>query len=101
MTEDLKPCPFCGSENTSCDGHFIQCSECHSSGPSFYPCFNHEFVIKAWNHRVESDTLIKTVQMRIAELEEQIEENCTYRSRELVDHEITALKWVLSLKKED
>ena len=50
--------------------------------------------------RRESDDLIRTVKTRINELEEQIEENYTYRSRELVNHEIVVLKWVLSLKKE-
>ena len=48
----------------------------------------------------EPDDLIRTVKTRINELEEQIEVNCTYRSRELVNHEIVVLKWVLSLKKE-
>ena len=47
----------------------------------------------------KSDDLIRTVKTRINELEEQIEENCTYRSRELVNHEIVVLKWVLSLRK--
>ncbi len=56
-------------------------------------------VIAAWNTRHESDDLIRTVKTRINELEEQIEVNCTYRSRELVNHEIVVLKWVLSLRR--
>ena len=47
----------------------------------------------------EPDDLIRTVKTRINELEEQIEENCTYRSKDLVNHEIVTLKWVLTLRK--
>jgi len=64
-----------------------------------YARFNNPKFIDAWNTRQEPDDLIRTVKTRINELEEQIEENCTYRSRELVNHEIVVLKWVLSLRK--
>ena len=107
MTAELKPCPFCGS--TELRGHnyvnrvFEACYEIF--------CLNCDAIIRgytesdaiaAWNTRREPDELlelIQTVQMRIGELEEQIEENCTYRSSELVNHEIVTLKWVLALRK--
>lgn len=37
---------------------------------------------------------------RINELFEQIENNNTYRSKELVLHEIATLQWVLSLEEQ-
>jgi Lar family restriction alleviation protein len=55
MSEDIKPCPFCGSEeNLEKDGTFyeIVCSnyECGAEINSFK---NKEHTIEVWNHRVK------------------------------------------------
>lgn len=101
MSEELKSCPFCGCdepmvmEHTSLDW-VIHCKKCHAKTGRHHTLHG---AIYSWNSRHESDELIKMVQTRIDELEEQIEENCTYRSRDLVNHEIVTLKWVLTLRK--
>lgn len=101
MSEELKSCPFCGCdepmvmEHTSSDW-VIHCKKCHAKTGRYH---TFQGAIYSWNSRHESDELIKMVQTRIDELEEQIEENCTYRSRDLVNHEIVTLKWVLTLRK--
>ena len=54
MTEQLKPCPFCGSNNcvigkwhpTDC-----YCVECQDCGAMSTECINKQYVIKAWNNR--------------------------------------------------
>ena len=147
MSDELIPCPFCGSDDIE--------TFYNRSGVDHYTCQHCGATAKQWNTRHEpddvnrmrnlledvvnaldlseiaiethgplgtepaelvklvlqqkdreiallhhkSDDLIRTVKTRINELEEQIEENCTYRSRELVNHEIVVLKWVLSLRK--
>ena len=53
MTEDLKPCRFCGARNThhSSNGvanHFVECDECGASGPA---CETEDEAIAAWNQR--------------------------------------------------
>lgn len=110
MSKIIKYCPICGGvcsliNDTEFHYHqrifetpLIYCVRCSVCGLMSAWYGSPEEAIQHWNTRVESDDLIKTVQMRIAELEEQIEENCTYRSRELVNHEITTLKWVLSVR---
>ncbi|KKL06393.1 hypothetical protein LCGC14_2596490 [marine sediment metagenome] len=64
MTEQLKPCPFCGGKGSMSkdycpDGggafHFIQCSKCRAKGAEFYatetcPIFYGQ-VRDAWNRR--------------------------------------------------
>jgi len=101
MSEELKSCPFCGCdepmvmEHTSLDW-VIHCKKCHAKTGRHHTLHG---AIYSWNSRHESDELIKMVQTRIDELEEQIEENCTYRSKDLVNHEIVTLKWVLTLRK--
>lgn len=50
---ELKPCPFCGSENVrdSCDcGYFwVECVDCGCSGPRSFE--NYEWAIEKWNRR--------------------------------------------------
>jgi len=82
-------------EHTSLDW-VIHCKKCHAKTGRHHTLHG---AIYSWNSRHESDELIKMVQTRIDELEEQIEENCTYRSKDLVNHEIVTLKWVLTLRK--
>ena len=59
MNEELKPCPFCGSEDIGADydeervktklyGHFVECHDCF--GASGY-CLTKEDAIKSWNLR--------------------------------------------------
>lgn len=103
MTDELKSCANCGNAEIK------PMHVCNSNKPLYrvkcYKCGMQthlddiDKVIAAWNSRHESDELIKMVQTRIDELEEQIEENCTYRSKDLVNHEIVTLKWVLTLRK--
>lgn len=56
MDEKLKPCPFCGSENTKVRevfvmaGHFY--SECADCGISTLMCSTKKEVIEKWNRRV-------------------------------------------------
>lgn len=59
MNEELKPCPFCGSENIGADydeervkimryGHFIECHDCF--GASGYRGTKEEAIV-SWNKR--------------------------------------------------
>ena len=52
----LKPCPFCGSKNISCEEGgkhvglwFVQCEECWATFPHFD---TKEEAISAWNRRI-------------------------------------------------
>lgn len=68
MSEELKPCPFCGSTNISTDlvGE-IECRQCFASGP----CSEDEWT--AWNTR--------TPDPRIARLEKALRELQGYAGR--------------------
>lgn len=52
MTE-LKPCPFCGSENVRDNydwGYFwVECVDCGCNGPRSFE--NFEWAIQKWNRR--------------------------------------------------
>ena len=60
MNEELKPCPFCGSEDIGTDydeervetnylyGHFVECHDCF--GASGYR-LTKELAIRCWNRR--------------------------------------------------
>ena len=65
MSEELKPCPFCGKTQHETDGtdmfNWISC-KCDVVGPGGY---HTEDAIRAWNTRPIEDTL----RARIAELE--------------------------------
>ena len=47
----IKPCPFCGSDSVSCEGHFVECDNCGSTGEQFFPTPNRKKAIEAWNRR--------------------------------------------------
>ena len=58
MTEDLKPCPFCGGkailgidENDRKRPYFVYCDKCNNS-TAFYK--SKRKAVEAWNRRVES-----------------------------------------------
>ena len=58
MSEKLKPCPWCNSDQISIDEDFgpfgAQCDECHASGPI---CDTPETAAAEWNRRhQEQDT---------------------------------------------
>lgn len=59
MTEDLKPCPFCGGKNIELKRFFISCknNECHASLHTDIMRGNRqpiEFIKQKWNTRAES-----------------------------------------------
>jgi len=59
MSEQLKPCPFCGGEAElvrwfeETEARHIQCKECKCMTGS--PHFMAEFAIKQWNTRTSND----------------------------------------------
>lgn len=56
MSEELKPCPFCGW-GTIVDGgiikHYCECYACHAKRK---PCKTWEEAIEAWNRREKNET---------------------------------------------
>lgn len=61
MSEELKPCPFCGKnmakyvEDTLKNGHpvsFIECQYCTARSQSFVINYTPGMVKQAWNKRV-------------------------------------------------
>lgn len=82
MTEEIKPCPFCGSNNdlsiisygTLEHGHFyVQCKKCGANGPQAKINKNnidhllriHDKAIKAWNQRpydYDMPAIVKKIQ---------------------------------------
>jgi hypothetical protein len=116
MSEELKPCPHCGASGGDLAirftgyveapditiDYFVHCFNC---GAETGMSMNAKYAVKAWNRRVEPignpGELYSVIDMRIEELEEMIECNNTYRARDLVLHEITTLKWVLSLRRDE
>jgi Lar family restriction alleviation protein len=77
MTDDLKPCPFCGSIDVEAIMHerkakeieimdFVVCHNCKAHGPTFVksvPISVYEMMklcdeaAAAWNHRVEPSAI--------------------------------------------
>jgi len=54
MSEKLKPCPFCGSDNVRAWDNSVTCRECDASGPDLGHCVGdkcREASIVAWNTR--------------------------------------------------
>ncbi len=67
----VKPCPFCGSKDTDCNGHYVSCADCHSGGPD-ETLPDGDWVIARWNRRPVEDRLhaeIERLNIQIAELE--------------------------------
>ena len=66
----LKPCPFCGGEDTECNGHFVNCNDCHATGPK-EPLPDRDWTVTRWNRRPLEErpaAEIERLQKRIAEL---------------------------------
>lgn len=58
MTEALKPCPFCGSEDVySYDPEWVTCPNCGAEGPPEVTC---ELAIKSWNCRASPSSEVQT-----------------------------------------
>lgn len=59
MTENLKPCPFCGGEarvRIIVDQNFVECGKCWAHSAHALGCnMTKEEAIKAWNRRVEKE----------------------------------------------
>jgi Lar family restriction alleviation protein len=53
MTEELKPCPFCGGEARLHDENFILCDECCTEGNLYTDPSD---AIAAWNRRATPPT---------------------------------------------
>ena len=58
---ELKPCPFCGSENVTCDRfedvHYVECWDCSAKIESYSGL---DDVIADWNARaIDRDELLK------------------------------------------
>ena len=54
-SKELKPCPFCGSEElvTYYDGIFIECKTCNVT--VIFHNRTREKIIEAWNRRANND----------------------------------------------
>lgn len=51
MDEELKPCPFCGSERVTAECiEYVTCRKCGADGPYFTDA-DTEKAIAAWNKR--------------------------------------------------
>ena len=62
MSEELKPCPFCGSDDLSEGPHspYIICNGCGAFGPGNSDV-THEEAIKAWNTRTPEQAIATTL----------------------------------------
>lgn len=68
---EMKPCPYCGGTDAECDGHFVQCNDCHATGPD-EPLPDRNWSAQRWNRRPleeQAAAEIERLQKRIAELE--------------------------------
>lgn len=80
--EELKPCPFCGSENISNndyirDGRQVSCRSCFASTIAFNPNAQ-EKACAAWNRRAANAKLVAALTAALPLLEENQE--CLERS---------------------
>lgn len=54
MSENLKPCPWCGSSDTEISANVVECMDCGASGPrQEMPeiLCDRNIAIEAWNRR--------------------------------------------------
>ncbi len=63
--QNLKPCPFCGSDPIYIEGHsdFVECPGCHATGPNPFIVGGMNRVVEAWNLRAESNPLATSIPM--------------------------------------
>lgn len=96
-----KNCPFCGAsdESLSCDGHFVQCDVCHSTGPPRFPIPDRDECITAWNQRSEPDDIPDWLTQKIrTEIKYHEESFYGTEYREVANIYVSALYMVLSFK---
>ena len=72
MTEKLKPCPFCGSENVRFESekHAVVCMRCKARG-SLAP--TEDMVLDMWNARAIDSVKKKELVARINVSDEQVQ----------------------------
>ena len=75
MTDQLKPCPFCGSVRLETNGNsaledlYLQCSDCTTTGPL---CPNTTNLVFSWNDRPIEDDLQSRLTKAEAALDEAV-----------------------------
>jgi len=96
MSEELKPCPFCGGsafemvdEDKGDDYGFVACSGCHVETPYGYKEYRRE----KWNRRAEPEELPEW-------LIDELINGLVLAKDDKTEGWNDALEWVLSLKKE-
>ena len=56
MSEKLRPCPFCGSEDVENTGNYVKCRNCLADGPFNYT--NVDEAAENWNTRTTDDVML-------------------------------------------
>lgn len=61
-TDELKPCPFCGSKELLAGFHspFIECGNCHAFGPGNAD-LTHDEAVELWNTRTPEQAIAATL----------------------------------------
>ena len=62
MSEELKPCPFCGSKKLilSCYSPLIECGDCHAFGPGNAD-LTYDEAVELWNTRMPEKAIAATL----------------------------------------
>ena len=77
MTEELKPCPFCGDEarivlDRGRNAVGVECSKCTAQQPPSWDVASEEWAVRAWNtrlsHSAEKEALIGQAQFLLDRL---------------------------------
>lgn len=106
MTDELKPCPFCGNvayiEHDEMMGYRVKCSNwknCDAHRTSFE--YDQSVAIAAWNARHESDTLPSWAIEAIAAKRKVLDQHIgnEYVKNTFECGQDAALKWCLSCRK--
>jgi hypothetical protein len=84
MTDELKPCPFCGSDEQQRNGHYVECCNCHASGPDLYPTPDDEKVKDYWNTRHDPEEIPEWLKTWLTETIT----NCELLADELMDKSV-------------